>query len=104
MGRMEPKEPFLTIRKSAVRYWYKIRRISFSVHAQAERKEEAKASTLSSVEIYSRMCSAAFSQVHHSPTCVYTDKKEIQIFHIYKKIQNGAVANSYMANGRLIYG
>jgi hypothetical protein len=29
---------------------------------------------------------------------LYTDKKENQIFPIYKEIQNGAVAKSYMAN------
>jgi hypothetical protein len=34
----------------------------------------------------------------------YTDKKEIQIFLIYKEIQSGAVAKSYMTNGLLIYG
>jgi hypothetical protein len=33
-----------------------------------------------------------------------TDKKENQIFLIYKKIQNGAVAKSYVTNGVLIYG
>jgi hypothetical protein len=32
----------------------------------------------------------------------YTDKKENQIFLIYKEIQNGAVAKSYMTNGLLI--
>ncbi len=32
-----------------------------------------------------------------------TDKKENQIFLIYKEIQNGAVAKSYMTNGLLIY-
>ncbi len=31
-------------------------------------------------------------------------KKENQIFLIYKEIQNGAVAKSYMTNGLLIYG
>jgi hypothetical protein len=36
------------------------------------------------------------------PKC--TDKKENQIFLIYKEIQSGAVAKSYMANGLLIYG
>ncbi len=35
---------------------------------------------------------------------VYTDKKENQIFPIYKKIQNGAAAKSYMVKGLLIYG
>ncbi len=32
-----------------------------------------------------------------------TDKKENLIFLIYKKIQNGAVAKSYMKKGFLIY-
>jgi hypothetical protein len=34
----------------------------------------------------------------------YTDKKENQMFLIYKEIQNGAVAKSYMTNSLLIYG
>jgi hypothetical protein len=34
----------------------------------------------------------------------YTDQKGNKIFLIYKKIQNGAVAKSYMNNGLLIYG
>jgi hypothetical protein len=33
----------------------------------------------------------------------HTDKKENQIFLKYKKIQNGAVAKSYMTNGLLIF-
>jgi hypothetical protein len=33
----------------------------------------------------------------------YTDKKETQIFLIYKKIQSGAVAKSFMRKGFLIY-
>jgi len=33
----------------------------------------------------------------------YTDKKENLIFLIYKEIQSGAVAKSYMTNGLLIY-
>ncbi len=36
--------------------------------------------------------------------CLYTDKKESKIFLIYKEIQNGAVAKSYMTNGLLRYG
>jgi hypothetical protein len=32
-----------------------------------------------------------------------TDKKENQIFLIYKEIQNGAVAKSFMRKGFLIY-
>jgi hypothetical protein len=31
-------------------------------------------------------------------------KKENQIFFIYKEIQSGAVAKSYMTNGLLMYG
>ncbi len=34
----------------------------------------------------------------------HTDKKENLIFFIYKEIQNGAVAKSYMSNGLPIYG
>jgi hypothetical protein len=37
-----------------------------------------------------------------APIC--TDKKENQIFLIYREIQSGAVAKSYMTNGLLIYG
>ncbi len=33
----------------------------------------------------------------------YTDKKENLIFLIYKEIQSGAVAKSYMRKGFLIY-
>jgi hypothetical protein len=33
----------------------------------------------------------------------FIDKKENQIFLIYKEIQSGAVAKSYMINGLLIY-
>ncbi len=32
----------------------------------------------------------------------YTDKIEKKIFFIYKEIQNGAVAKSYMTNGLLL--
>jgi hypothetical protein len=33
-----------------------------------------------------------------------TDKKESKLFLIYREIQNGAVAKSYMINGLIIYG
>ncbi len=33
----------------------------------------------------------------------YIDKKENQIFLIYRKIQSGALAKSYMRKGLLIY-
>jgi hypothetical protein len=36
--------------------------------------------------------------------CKHTDKKDNQIFLIYKENQSGAVAKSYMTNGLLIYG
>jgi hypothetical protein len=36
-------------------------------------------------------------------TSKHTDKKEKKIFLIYKEIQNGAVAKSYMRKGFLIY-
>ncbi len=42
----------------------------------------------------------------HEPRLVtfnYTDKKENQIFLIYKEIQSEAVAKSYMRKGFLIY-
>jgi hypothetical protein len=42
-------------------------------------------------------CKASLSWVH-------TDKKENYIFLIYKEIQNGAVAKSYMTKGLLIWG
>jgi hypothetical protein len=35
---------------------------------------------------------------------MYTDKEENQIFLIYKEIQNGAVAKSYVTNGLIMYG
>jgi hypothetical protein len=34
---------------------------------------------------------------------VYTDKKENQIFLIYKEVQSGEVAKSYIRKGFLIY-
>jgi hypothetical protein len=34
---------------------------------------------------------------------VYTDKKEKKIFLIYREIQIGAVAKSYMRKGSLLY-
>ncbi len=34
----------------------------------------------------------------------HTDKKENRIFLIFREIQSGAIANSYMRKGFLIYG
>jgi hypothetical protein len=48
-------------------------------------------------------------QLSHPPTLKegavggYTDKKEKKIFPIYKEIQSGAVAKSYMRKGFLMY-
>jgi hypothetical protein len=39
---------------------------------------------------------------NYNACVLHTDKKETQIFLIYKEIQNGAVAKSYMTNGLLI--
>ncbi len=39
----------------------------------------------------------------HTLFLFYTDKKENQIFLIFKEIQTGAVAKSYMTNGLLKY-
>ncbi len=35
--------------------------------------------------------------------CTYTDKKEKKILLIYKEIESGTVAKSYITNGLLIY-
>jgi hypothetical protein len=42
-------------------------------------------------------------QENDSGPSFYTDKKENTIFLIYKEIQNGSVAKSYVSNGLLIY-
>jgi hypothetical protein len=39
----------------------------------------------------------------HQPSLLHTDKKENQIFLIYREIQSGAVAKTYMRKGFLIY-
>jgi hypothetical protein len=50
----------------------------------------------------SDLCSCA--RRPHVLQTVCIDKKENQIYLIYKEIQNGAVAKSYMINCLLIYG
>ena len=47
------------------------------------------------------MSGLKISRGQHRSSCI---KKENKIFFIYKVIQNGAVAKSYMANGLLIHG
>jgi hypothetical protein len=41
--------------------------------------------------------------MRHSNQGPHTDKKEKKIFLIYKEIQSGAAAKSYMRKGFLIY-
>ncbi len=50
------------------------------------------------------ICAQDLTYLHSMYSYIYTDKKENQIFLIYKEIQSGAVAKSYMTNGLLIYG
>ncbi len=60
------------------------------------------------VAVFSRPMSSAW-RLPFSPTQtltraeIHTDKKENQIFLIYKEIQSGAVAKSYMSKGFIIY-
>ncbi len=54
------------------------------------------------VNISFRPTSPTHPLMQWGPIC--TDKKENQIFLIYKEIQNGAVAKLYMTNSLLIYG
>jgi hypothetical protein len=49
-----------------------------------------------------RCCILGYKNSTGSSTA-YTDKKENQIFLIYKEIQSGVVAKSYMRKGFLIY-
>jgi hypothetical protein len=51
----------------------------------------------------SRIFNASCSRSSLNKELYYTDKKEDQIFLIYKEIQSGAVAKSYMRKGFLIY-
>ncbi len=44
----------------------------------------------------------SFTLTHYLIVCAHTDKKEKKISLIYKKIQMGAVAKSYMRKGFLI--
>ncbi len=41
--------------------------------------------------------------VYENWSTVHTDKTENKIFLVYKEIQSGAVAKSYMTNGLIIY-
>ncbi len=49
------------------------------------------------------LCHICFEVLGSCDLLRYTNKKENQIFPIYKETQNGAVAKSYMTNGLLIY-
>jgi hypothetical protein len=59
-------------------------------------------------QMITKNCKAIFmgkseKNFRDSPCRHCTDKKENKIFLIYKEIQKGAVAQSYMTNGLLIY-
>jgi hypothetical protein len=49
------------------------------------------------------MAATVLTEKHFSMRA-FSDKKEKKHIFIYKEIQNGAVAKSYMTNGLLIYG
>jgi hypothetical protein len=51
----------------------------------------------------SKLVCKNISTGRQSLTSAYTDKKENQIFLIYKEIKTGAVSKSYMRKGFLIY-
>jgi hypothetical protein len=53
---------------------------------------------LSKLQLVKTFIETSATQVNKSPH-PYTDKKENQIFLIYKEIHNGAVAKPYMTNG-----
>ena len=54
--------------------------------------------------VYATLSCMRPASVNSSTQCThYTDKKENQIFLLYKVILNGAVAKSYMRKGFLIY-
>jgi hypothetical protein len=46
---------------------------------------------------------AVFDRLARGIKALYTDKKENQMFLIYREIQSGAVAKSYMSKVFLIY-
>ncbi len=66
--------------------------------------EFAGASKLESRIIIQREIYGLFQGPSVSCLLVYTDKKENLIFLIYREIQSGAVAKSYMTNGLPKYG
>ncbi len=49
------------------------------------------------------VCQVTFPNAHECLLGYHTDKKENQIFLIYKEIQSGAVAKSYMRKSFLMY-
>jgi hypothetical protein len=55
--------------------------------------------SFAAVLLFAASCSAAPQVL----SIVYTDKKENYIFLIYKEIQKGEVAQSYITTGLLIY-
>jgi hypothetical protein len=53
--------------------------------------------------VYIYYITAAGNSINSQPGSSCTDKKENQFFLIYKEIQSGEVAKSYMRKGFLIY-
>jgi hypothetical protein len=62
-----------------------------------------KDTCLGPLTMYKYMIVLHFVSCNISTFSIYTDKKENQIFLIYKKMQSGAFAKSYMRKGFLIY-
>jgi hypothetical protein len=56
------------------------------------------------VQVNDSVHMVSISLIVHVSVRLHTDKKENKIFLIYREIQSGAVAKSYMTNGLLIYG
>ncbi len=49
------------------------------------------------------LCQQVFGHQHQHQHCRHTEKKEMKIFLIFKNVQSGEVAKSYMRKGFLIY-
>jgi hypothetical protein len=52
---------------------------------------------------HKKSCLIDYKYIVRNRQIRYTDKKENQILLVYREIQSGAVANSYMRKGFLIY-
>jgi hypothetical protein len=84
-------------RKSRVRLPLKLTQLKISLSAKT-------AITVTLPHLFLSLSSFCLEEKTLPTLAAYTDKKENQLFLIYKEIQNGAVAKSYMTGGLLIYG